>query len=179
MELHDRDEVRRTGQWLTCPVRPPAAICATDPDQPNDTVRPDGSCVSIDLGGTVTHEAGHMLGLAHPCEFESNRDAGVRQCRTGSDPDQDVTMFPTSPIGDSSKRTLEDDDVAGVCTVYPRDGAPRATGGAGQSGSACASAASPPSNGGGGSGCSTAGPADGAPLLLVLAALARRRLRLR
>jgi hypothetical protein len=30
-----------------------------------------------------------------------------------------VTMFPSAQTGETSKRTLEPDDVDGVCTIYP------------------------------------------------------------
>ena len=93
-------------------------------------------------------------------------------------------MFPTSPIGDASKRTLHEDDAQGVCTIYPAGGAPQASGGAGQSGALCGSGGGASTDGGssGGSGCSTAGAVDGAAVLLALAALGGlggRRLRLR
>jgi hypothetical protein len=58
----------------------------------------------IDIQNVVTHEAGHFLGLAH------------------TDVDG-ATMSPTAPVGQTEKRDLEDDDVAGLCTIY-RDFAP-------------------------------------------------------
>ncbi len=58
------------------------------------------SNVQFDLLSIVTHESGHFLGLAH------TRDAGA-------------TMFASYKPGDTSLRSLEVDDVTGICTVYP------------------------------------------------------------
>lgn len=55
----------------------------------------------IDLLSVVTHEAGHFLGLAHA-------------------PDPSATMFATTSKSDLfEKRTLTDDDIAGICAIYP------------------------------------------------------------
>lgn len=54
----------------------------------------------FDLGNTLTHEVGHLIGLDH------SRD-------------RDSTMFASAPPGELSKRDLNDDDQAGVCTVFP------------------------------------------------------------
>jgi hypothetical protein len=62
----------------------------------NDPLR-----VLIDIGNTTTHEAGHFLGLDHT-------------------PVADATMFPTAPSGETDKRTLEQDDIDGVCACYPK-----------------------------------------------------------
>jgi MYXO-CTERM domain-containing protein len=65
------------------------------------------SCVSIDVQNTITHEAGHTLGLAH-----------------SSDPS--ATMAASAPPGETSKRVLAADDLNGICAIYPR-GAQTAT----------------------------------------------------
>lgn len=65
----------------------------------------DKEDVSIDIVNTIAHEAGHFLGLDHSL----NRNA---------------TMFATAPPGETSKRDLDDDDVDGVCEIYPPGGAP-------------------------------------------------------
>ncbi len=64
---------------------------------------PDGtnSCVKIDVQNTMTHEAGHTVGLDH-----------------SSDPR--ATMYATAPIGETSKRILGQDDINGICAIYPR-----------------------------------------------------------
>jgi hypothetical protein len=74
-----------------------AGISTVDPVPPN----------SFDLQSILTHEAGHFLGLAHtaaPC-----------QALTGNCP----TMDPMYRTGSADFRTLEEDDVEGICAVYP------------------------------------------------------------
>jgi hypothetical protein len=53
----------------------------------------------VDLENVITHEAGHFLGLGH---------SGV----DGS------TMFASADAGETIKRTLEADDIAGICSIY-------------------------------------------------------------
>lgn len=57
----------------------------------------------IDVGNTVTHEMGHVLGLAHSY-------------------DPDATMFPYADNSDTTKVTLADDDIQAICTIYPSGG---------------------------------------------------------
>jgi len=63
--------------------------------------QPDGCAPGglIDLGNVVTHEAGHFLGLAH------------------SDV-EDATMSCDAQPWAINKRTLHEDDIAGVCSIY-------------------------------------------------------------
>ena len=68
-----------------------------------------------DLLNVVTHELGHVAGLLHPCELEGVSLA--LQC-DGSEPLAAATMYPTYSVGQSS---LEDDDVAGICFLYPEE----------------------------------------------------------
>ncbi|MFK7988413.1 MAG: matrixin family metalloprotease [Sandaracinaceae bacterium] len=56
-----------------------------------------------DTENTLTHELGHLIGLAHVI-------------------DPGATMFEASPPGDIDKRTLSQDEVDGVCTIYPLRG---------------------------------------------------------
>ena len=67
------------------------------------------------LQNTVTHEAGHFLGLAHPCEADPGTATanGVPVC-SGHPEMASVTMFPSASPGEISKRTLAADDVVGV-----------------------------------------------------------------
>ncbi len=68
--------------------------------------------VLADVENTMTHEAGHFLGLGHS-------RASL------------ATMFSASTLGETSKRTLDVDDIGGICDIYPAafatgvcDGAP-------------------------------------------------------
>ncbi len=61
-----------------------------------------------DLRNTLTHELGHVLGLDHPPSFQPGAES--------------ATMYASAPSGDLQKRDLSDDDVDGLCTLYPSDG---------------------------------------------------------
>lgn len=60
-----------------------------------------------DLLSVLTHEAGHFLGLSHSLDREATM-------RAVYDPSRDGTSF----------RSLADDDVAGICEIYPPDRKP-------------------------------------------------------
>ena len=110
---------------------------------------PSTSCVANDVQNAVTHEFGHVLGLAHS-------------------PDPSSTMYATEPLGETSKRTLDPGSKQFVCDVYPSGQASRDCTSSGGGG-----------GGGGGGGCSSAGDpgAVGPGLLLLLLALVARRSR--
>jgi hypothetical protein len=63
-----------------------------------DTTEP--GAVETDVQNALTHELGHVLGLAHA-------------------PDLDATMYADSMLGDLEKRTLAQDDIDGLCFIYP------------------------------------------------------------
>lgn len=130
------------GFYFTC-VNPPAPTCSA-------ALPGEAGCISTDVQNVATHEAGHVLGLGHSL-------------------DPTATMYASSPLGETSKRTLALDDVNGICAIYPF-GATSVCYGPGlvapRPPSACRSASS-------GCGCGTAG-ADGWPALL-LPLLRRRR----
>jgi MYXO-CTERM domain-containing protein len=92
--------------------------CDEQPGWPACTTYGEASCWGYDLQNTVTHEADHVIGLAHPCG-----DPGAPSCQqdppAGEVPFADRTMYPTTAAGETSKRTLSADDVAGVCAIYP------------------------------------------------------------
>ncbi len=140
-------------------------INATVPLAIEDPVPIDG----FDLQSIVTHEAGHFLGMAHSVEFET-------------------TMYARYSSGSISKRTLSDDDRAGICAIYPPGGARSVDPSVAASGLVASGPCDPTPRHGFQSACSstplvgcaaTAGPARGAGWLgasaLALLAAARRR----
>jgi MYXO-CTERM domain-containing protein len=68
--------------------------CANPPPSP-------ANCVATDIRNTLTHEVGHVIGLDHNPELP------------------DCTMYPQASFGDLNKRVLHDDDIQGLCDIYP------------------------------------------------------------
>ncbi len=69
---------------------------------------------TVDVQTLLTHEAGHFLGLAHPCEVGGANAApscGMLYPTTAP------TMTP-GYFGQAG-RTLESDDIEGICFLYP------------------------------------------------------------
>lgn len=60
----------------------------------------DPGFVVDDVENMLTHELGHVLGLAHT-------------------PLEAATMYEHAAPGDLDKRTLHEDDIAGLCHIYP------------------------------------------------------------
>ena len=132
------------------------AFVFTANDGPSCSVPGQTGCVRYDIQNTVTHEAGHSIGLDHSLK-------------------ESATMYAFAPEGDVAKRSLDSDDTDAICAIYPKDkqtatclGDPITLT---QTGSGEA----------GGCGCSSRG--NGAPAELLLAALGllwlRRRRRTR
>ena len=74
------------------------------------TVCPDGGCPGtdrVDFENTMTHEAGHFLGLGHSSVLTS-------------------TMSACALPGDTDKRELDADDIEGMCSIYPPSALTRA-----------------------------------------------------
>ena len=108
-----------------------------------------------DLQGVSTHEAGHLLGLAHENRFGPA-----------------VVMFFSDTSGDTVHRSLTSDDQSGVLSIYPS----RAVTGVGTN-TDCLGA-SGGGGGGHGGGCALSASRSATelwPVGLVLAWLARRR----
>jgi hypothetical protein len=80
---------------------------------------------TTDLASVITHEAGHVLGMAHDCGTGTEpwpRDlAGnaVPSCDglAADSPTLTATMYVSIAPGDTSKRTLEPADVGGACKI--------------------------------------------------------------
>lgn len=73
---------------------------------------PDDNALT-DFENTLTHEIGHFLGLDHTLPETYVGDAV---------PWTDATMFGSATNGEIKKRSLEADDQAGVCDIYPSNG---------------------------------------------------------
>ena len=95
-----------------------------------------------DLDSMLTHEAGHMLGLAHTLVA-------------------DATMFATYTPGADTQRTLADDDVQAVCASYPADRTPSRTSCSPRYGFSDACGAEQPSNSATNEGTDQAGASSG------------------
>lgn len=68
-----------------------------------ESCNPEIDRTAVDVQNIVTHEIGHMLGLA------DITDPGCK----------DVTMFYASSSCDTSKRDLTQDDITGISMIYP------------------------------------------------------------
>jgi MYXO-CTERM domain-containing protein len=117
----------------------------------------EASCKYMDIGTTVTHEAGHVLGLDHVCVYPDVPDSTCAG---------DAVMNATASVG-AINRTLAPDDVNGVCAIYPAGKAPDPLNGC------LAKQAAAQTSGGGG--CATGTPGAIGLVGLALLALRRRR----
>ena len=76
----------------------------TTVDGPTCTRTPpatQNSCAAYDIQNTMTHEAGHLIGLDHT-DYPGS------------------TMNPTAPLGEISKRTIDSGSHSFVCDTYPK-----------------------------------------------------------
>ncbi len=121
---------------------------------PCDPLRPQTpQCVSTDIQNTLTHELGHVVGLDH-VDIESS------------------TMAPSAPLGETSKRALDNGTGQGFCDTYPAGLPPSPCDGTAQVSHRIVAV-------GGGSGLAGCSTALGglSPLLALLALRLRRRRR--
>ncbi len=97
-------------------------------DQTHKFVDAEQSCGgrSHDLLATMTHEVGHFLGFAHPCEYEgkSHGDSCPTQSCTEllkdhPDADLETVMWPEVSSCETDQRFLKTTDSVGLCFVYP------------------------------------------------------------
>jgi hypothetical protein len=87
-----------------------------------------------DLQAALTHEFGHFIGLNHTCyhgalgepDVEDDQGQKIPDC-DASPPEVEATvMYATIEAGQSTKRRLSDDEIRGVCAIYPPAGAANA-----------------------------------------------------
>jgi hypothetical protein len=135
----------------------------SEPSTSRCTSYGQAGCCYMDLQNTVTHEAGHFIGLAHPCEITQAAASanGVPVCSGGAM--SSTTMYPSAPLCETRKQSLDADDIDGVCAIYGT----LSSGGASRSG------------GSGGCGAGGATPAGLIVLAVAIAALLPRRRRAR
>ncbi len=86
---------RATGEILDVDIEFNGAMCTFA----NLDDYPEGTDL-IDIKSTLTHEIGHTVGLDHTS-------------------DEDTTMYGWGEPGSTNKRTLTDDDINGLCSIYP------------------------------------------------------------
>ncbi len=98
------------GWYFTC-GGPDLPICSSPPYG-------QSACNWIDVGNTVTHEVGHMIGLDHVCV--SSYPPPYNAC-----PSPASVMAPTAVLGETRKRVLSPDDTEAICTIYPAGAATR------------------------------------------------------
>jgi hypothetical protein len=131
IELQDwnGDPGAPTGWYFTCA---PAAWGGSAPACSVSSPWGQQGCTAVDVGNTLTHEVGHVVGLDHVPSSACGVPVATRP-----------TMCASAPPGTLWMRTLSADEVEGVCAIYPR-GQPTLTCAAPPAGCGCGGAASWP-----------------------------------
>ena len=79
-----------------------------------------------ELQNTLTHELGHLQGLEHTCLAPGDpprvdhTGAAVPSCSNATVTQLSATMYNFQECGEVVKSTLEADDIAAICGVYPQ-----------------------------------------------------------
>jgi len=131
-----------TGWYFTCA---PTAWTGTAPACSVGSPYGQQGCTAVDVGNTLTHEVGHVVGLDHVASPACAAAAA----------DLRPTMCASAPPGTLWMRTLAADEVDGICAIYPR----------GQATLTCVEPAA---------GCGCGGGAASWPALLLMPLLRRR-----
>lgn len=84
-----------------------------------------------ELSNTLTHELGHLHGIEHPCRASGDPERldhlgnPVPSCSMVNDPAiTESTMYNFQDCDETKKATLEADDIAAVCGIFPRSADP-------------------------------------------------------
>ncbi|MDB4955883.1 MAG: peptidase and matrixin and adamalysin [Myxococcales bacterium] len=103
-----------------------------------------------DLQNTLTHELGHLHGLEHTClaagdpARKDDQGAAVPLCSATSDPKiTEATMYNFQDCGETKKQTLEPDDIAAMCKVYPTANDPHSCAPVGSTAGCCSAETDP------------------------------------